>query len=245
MSEPWAGRTGGGEGSGRWWGASTAPPFPLHPPSSFPMASQCCRHLCWSSPPVLHGLQNLGSWSEGKFHPLCSPLLPPPAPVSTPPSVGLSPLGTVVVRTLSVNSTSAWTPMPSSPTPRLCASSLKRTGHLPGSARGPQSSPPRAPGSFPGNQACLCAILTSTCSQESHSSHAVPPWEAVVQFLGSPEPRRVLRPLRGLRGAGAAEASVSPAGLQPSCSSHMGLNDTCPLSQGPSFRVLMCLWGRD
>lgn len=33
----------------------------------------------------------------------------------------------------------------------------------------------------------------------------------MVQLLGSPEPRRVLRSVRGLRGTSAAEASVSPA----------------------------------
>lgn len=129
-----------------------------------------------------------GSQSEGEFHSLCNPLLHLPAPASAVLSVGLSPPGTVVGRTLSVNSTSAWTPMLSSPTPRPCAFSLKRTGHLPGSARGPPSSSPGTSSSFYGHRGHFCTVFISTCSQEGHSTHAIPPREAVVQLLGSPEP---------------------------------------------------------
>lgn len=124
----------------------TAPPFLLHPPSSFSMASIVLPS--WSPYVLSLPCPSLTDWttwrsqSEGEFHPLCSTLLPHLLQFQL---LCLLVAGTSVGRTLSVNSTSVWTLMPSSPTSRSCASSLKKTGCLPGSARGPPSSPPGTP----------------------------------------------------------------------------------------------------
>lgn len=163
MSEHWVGRMVKGEGvlHVAWslcsasTGAPSQPGEPgvlgkqaQHPPAppAFLFSS------CWCFYPLSCSPRQVGEF----FHLPHSPFLPPPAPVSAQVFVDLSPPGTVVGRTQSVNSTSAWTLMPSSPTLRHCASSLKRTGHLPRSARGPPNSLLGAPTSFLGPRAHLC-----------------------------------------------------------------------------------------